>query len=100
MIGLAWLANPIIWVGMFLLGKGARAAAGQAGTAAIGFALAASPLAVLFFPSLPNYLIWLASMVLVVSGAIRHVPDTKVDDVPARPNKKIDRLVSLYEDDC
>jgi hypothetical protein len=70
-LGLAWLANPIILVGMYLLGKGAKAGATMAGAAALLLALCAAPLALIMPLALPTYLLWLASMVLVLFGANR-----------------------------
>jgi hypothetical protein len=72
-VGLAWLANPLILAGMIALGRGANAKALVLGAAAIGLALFASPF-VLFVPFiLLSYLVWLSAMGLVVYGAGRPV---------------------------
>jgi hypothetical protein len=81
MLGLAWLANPIILVGMYLLGKGARGAAAMAGTAALLLALCAAPLALIMPLALPTYLLWLASMVLVLRGANRKERPVEMEEV-------------------
>jgi hypothetical protein len=80
MLGLAWLANPLIVVGMFLLGKGARSGATMAGTASLLLALCAAPLAVFMPLALPTFVLWLASMVLVLHGANRKEPPVEVEE--------------------
>jgi hypothetical protein len=78
MLGLAWLANPIILVGMYLMGKRMGGAA-MAVTASL-LALCAAPLALALPVALPSYLLWLASMVLVLNGAIRKERPVEVEE--------------------
>jgi hypothetical protein len=77
---------------MFMLGVGARRGAAITGTIAILFALCAFPFPLAlgsFF--LLGYSLWLASMVLVVYGALR--------DGRYLPKQKLDKLLDLYEGD-
>jgi hypothetical protein len=73
LVGLAWLANPLILAGTIALHRGATLAALILASAAIGFALIASPLVLMTMVLLLAYLIWLCSMGLVLYGALRPV---------------------------
>ena len=73
-LGTAWLANPLIWLGMIMLGVGERRGATVAGTAGLVCSLCGLPFALMMPLILAAYLLWVASIVLVVVGAVRSRP--------------------------
>jgi hypothetical protein len=61
LVGVSWLANPMILVGMYMLGIGARRHAAVTGVLAILLALCACQVAWI----IPGYYLWLGSMGIV-----------------------------------
>jgi hypothetical protein len=92
---LLWLANPIIVLGMFMLGVGARRGAAIAGTVAIVFALTAIPISFVLLD--PSYFLWLTSMVLVVYGAFEGGGPAEAE--PPVRKQKLDELLDRYEEE-
>jgi hypothetical protein len=89
LLGLSWLANPIVLLGLFMLGLGARGGAAMAGTAAIAFSLCALPNAFLHPLTMPAYVVWVTSMVLLIHGALRELRPS--DTERALPKEKFDK---------
>jgi hypothetical protein len=67
LFGLSWLANPVVWAGMILLGMGRRRWAAAAGF----FALLLAEFAVSGGLVAPPYHLWIISMVVVVFASLR-----------------------------
>jgi hypothetical protein len=67
LLGLSWLANPVVWAGIILLGIGLRWWAAVAGVIALLFAVCAVGEGLIS----PGYYLWLVCMSLVVYPALR-----------------------------
>jgi len=96
LMGMSWLANPIVLNAMFMLGIGARRGAVMAGMLAILLALCACQVAWI----IPGYYIWLASMGMVVYGGVRKDQPVVVAPTPIPIKSKVDRMLDLYEMDA
>lgn len=81
LLGASWLANLAAWAGVILLGAGARRGAAVAGECALVLAICALP----FGLAMPGYWLWLASMAVIVWGAVRvEVPASPTIDAASR----------------
>ena len=93
LVGASWLANPVILLGMYMLGIGARSYAAGTGVLAILLALCACQVAWI----IPGYYLWLGSMGIVVYGGLRRDPPVVVAQPATRT--KLGRMLERYEMD-